>query len=143
MGLLGDKMLKAGVVTQADADRLHRQEIIEKEKKRKEERRQELQEQRRRDEEWRNTQMDFLASLSANLAVKTIALEYLGFTEEECRSILTGDPPPDLPLLAKLGNASEQIFTLVSSGVMAKAVAEERERLQKDPEFRKTMAKHL
>jgi hypothetical protein len=35
MGLLGDKMLKAGVVSKADADRVHRQEVIEREKQRK------------------------------------------------------------------------------------------------------------
>ena len=52
MGLLGDKMLKAGVVSKADADRVHRQEVIEREKQRK------LEERRLREEERRLAQED-------------------------------------------------------------------------------------
>ena len=53
MGLLGDKMLKAGVVSKADADRVHRQEVIEREKQRKFDERRERQEERRlREGDW-------------------------------------------------------------------------------------------
>jgi len=48
MGLLGDKMLAAGVVSKVDADRVHRQEVIEREKQRKLEERREREDAKRR-----------------------------------------------------------------------------------------------
>ena len=139
MGLLGDKLLKAGVVSQADADRLHLQEIIEKENQRKAEERREARAQAREQED----RLRDLAAVAASLTIKNVALGALGFTKEERESLLTRDPPPTLELLRRLGNVSGTLIPLLQGDPAKKAIEEERERLLQDPKFRTAMMKHL
>jgi hypothetical protein len=133
MGILGDKMLAAGVVSQDDADRLHRQETIKKEQQRKE-RERKFHQEKARDLEDR---LEYMAKTAAALFVKDIALEFLGFTEEERGSLLTKNPPPSLELFHKLGCLSHEVMVLTSSEIFRKTIQEEKDRLLKDQSFRK------
>lgn len=136
MGLLGDKMLQAGVVSKADADRVHRQEVIEKENKRKEEERRERAEERwwRKD---RNGHIKFLATHVIDIQLKDLGLEYLGFSKEERQSILRNDPPPTPALLLKLGSMTDQILVVMEA--IRRVGPKERDRLMQDPQFLKVI----
>jgi hypothetical protein len=139
MGLLGDKLLKAGVVTQETADRLHRQEIIEQERRRKAEERREAQQRQRKQED----RLYDIATMVATMAIKSVALEALGFTKDEQKSILTHDPPPTLELFHKLGCMTPEIMALIQSDVLNHEVEKERDRLLKDPKFLQSIDKDL
>ena len=138
MGLLGDKMLQAGVVSKADADRVHRQEVIEKEKRRKDEERREREEERR----WHvEDDVERIASLVINMQLKDIVLEALGFSQEERQSLLLKNPPPTAELLFKLGGMTDQV--LAALRLASKLAPAEIDRLKKDPKFLKIVKPHL
>ena len=144
MGILGDKMLIAGVVSKADADRIHRQEIIEKEKIRKEEARREAQEEARWQQEvakQREDRLRELATLTATMSIKDVALVVLGISKEDRDDVLMGKPR--LETFHHLGVLAPQIVALMKSDVYRKSIEEERDRLLKSSAFRRDMQKFL
>ena len=144
MGLLGDKMLKAGVVTKQDANRVHRQEVIAEENKRKEEKRREA---REREQELEEDALQFSATKVATIQVRSCMLEALGFSLQEAEMILLRDPyhdpPLPLELIMKIGESARDIVALNQQPLTKKAFEEEKDRLLNDPEFRKTILEGL
>jgi len=138
MGMLGDKMLAAGVVSKDDAERVHRQEVIEKEKKRKaEQHKLDVAEARLRE-----LRLKDLATETATMFVKGHLLESIGIEKSRVVPLLKGERAT-IPELALMGSMVPQIVGILKSDLYQKAIEEHRDLLMKNPEFLKSMRHYL
>ena len=129
MGVLGDKLLAAGAVTQDDVARLHRQEVIQRENERRKREQQRHQEQ---DAELKR-RLDGLAQHAASVSVKVKLLKLLGFSEEECIQLMSGKPP--FELMFRLGAHASLIAEAVTDPELITATAELKQHFLNDKKF--------
>lgn len=131
LGVLGEKLLQAGIVQQEDAERLHRQEVIERENARKQEQQRKAQERKRLQQETSDAPLRQLATLLAAIEAQFAVLEPFGFTREDCASIQA----PSLDLLLRLSRLPSAVQAFLMSAPFRDAIAEQRDLLLTNEEF--------